>query len=153
MLMTALQRIRGPLLILPLALLFIGPPVSSAARPNQGCTGGQISAVDQYCETIPAATGGHATHAGSPTLASTLGPGLVRRIGGGPFRGLLSLPAAGRNGQGNGRVTSPGRGVARDTSQASVSSLPVPLIAILAALAILLAGLAALRRRRGNRPA
>lgn len=151
--MIALRCIGAPLLALALGPLFGASAAYGASTSLQSCTGGKISAIDQYCETIPAATGGHAPEVGSPSLAATLPPALAVRIARGPYRVLLGLPAGSpaRRTHGGSSARHPVASSPRVESKASVSSLSGTLIAIMAGAALLLAGVAALSRRRNQR--
>lgn len=141
-------------LLLPVLAIMLPAtaPAVAATRRHQACTGGQISAIDQYCETIPAATGPHAPQAGSPALAAVISPRLVRRIAAGPYKALLNLPSSGaaRHSRRHQALTT--RPQPQQASEQSLSTPSVPLVAILALLAALLVVLAALRRRRRQRP-
>jgi hypothetical protein len=117
---------------------------------------GSASAIAQYCEDIPGAGGGHHPGPGTPTLSATLPAGAVIQIAHSPsLRPLLRIPAA-QNGRGAGQgapLTAPGRaaGTGASTGGASgadAASLLVPLILVLAAIALLLGGLETARRRR-----
>lgn len=117
-----------------------------------GCVNPADSALNQYCETIPAASGGQTPHVGTPALATQLPARVVRGIARdtrgshpGTRRALLSLPASGRSAR--------GKPIA---AKASSSSLPLWLILVLAgtALALTTTALAGwLRRRRAEPPA
>jgi hypothetical protein len=125
----------------------VGADVAIARAPA-GCLDPADSALNQYCETYPAASGGQMPQVGTPALAKTLPPQVVARIGtgSGPAaharRQLLSLPAAER------APKRPGNGLAR----ASASTLPVWLILVLIALAVALVTGAAQRHRRARSP-
>ena len=126
------------------ALAWSAPAATASGAAS--CAGPPTtSALGQYCETIPSATGGRAPLPGSPALAPSLSRGIVHRIlRSGPqstVRKLLRLPA------GSAR-TAPG-----GTGTADAVALSLPLIVALAAVALALAATAAARRRRRPRPA
>jgi len=62
-----------------LALLLQSVPAAASSQPGAPCSDSTVSANNQYCEDIPAATGGHTMGPGSPTLGSRLSPSLVDR--------------------------------------------------------------------------
>jgi hypothetical protein len=101
-----------------------------------------VSALNQYCENVPAATGGKPPAPGAPAVAVGLAPKIARQIAStghqSPQRKLLTLPAAG--------PTHPLQG----TAQAGTggSGVPLLLILVLAAIAVALIGTAARRRRQ-----
>lgn len=92
----AMKQTRFPssLVVLALVFAFAAPAANGAASAAPSCTGGQISAIDQYCEAIPTSTGPQAPHVGTPSVGVTLPPAIARRIASGPYRQLLELPGA-----------------------------------------------------------
>jgi hypothetical protein len=122
-------------------LLF--PGSGTAFATDTGTCGGQpASAIDQYCEVIPGATGGHGTGPGTRELASALPPRVAKRLWFDyKHRRLLTIPAAVRIHHATG---------AQGPAAGSVSSSSVwwPMVVVLVLLAMLLASLDAIRRRR-----
>jgi hypothetical protein len=140
------RRIRKPLLAtLPIALVVLlgivllpGSPARKST-PGPGCNNPSDSALNQYCDPVPASTGAHAPHVGQEALAAVLPAQLVnriRRMRGGARRSLLSLPAPG-----------PRHALRGETRAASVASLSTSMIVVLVALTVALAGLALVRAR------
>ncbi len=122
-----------------------GTTVARAAGAGQSCAGPPtVSALNQYCENIPAATGGRPPLPGSPALAGSLPRSIVRQLlRAGPQstrRKLLRLPA------GIPPVAPGGAGTAEPWS------LSLPLIVAVIAVALGLTAAAATRRRRRPRP-
>jgi hypothetical protein len=119
-----------------------------AAPGNDGTCGGgpTVSAIDQYCEVVPAAGGGHGTGPRTRELSTTLPPRVVYRLMIDRSRGrILTLPAVAN------RVPLSGSGSA--ATHADESSLWTTMLLIMAAIAISLSALAAERwRRRRGRP-
>ena len=118
----------------------------SAAQPGAGC-GNPSSAVNQYCEDIPSASGGSTPPAAGtpgPVLGATLPRSAVRAFGHLPARTqkrarkLLSLPAAGTSVPVTAAI-----GVHK-----SAWSLPTGVILALLAIAVGAVAVAAARRRR-----
>ncbi len=168
-------------IVLSVALpLTLGPgiAIAGAATAAGGCTSNPASAINQYCETIPAATGAKPPVAGSPTLATALPRGIVRKINA-PHgsatvgtlqarRRLLTLPApagapqparphdkrVGAAGSGPSALSGPDA-----TKRASIAggpsvwSLFLTLILILVAIALALGATAFLRSRHQRRAA
>jgi hypothetical protein len=128
------------------ALIAIGAsPASAAFVP--GCANPDNSALNQYCEVIPSATGAHPPKAGEPATGANLPPQIVRQIQSGPAaqRALLHMPAAHRT------LTGGAAGVqTTQVAKASASGLPGWLIALLAALVLVMVVAAAAQRRRGR---
>lgn len=87
--------------VLATAILFASPGAAMAGAGSSGtgtsCAANAPSAVNQYCEDIPGATGGHQLGPGDVGLASVLPPAVRRALAAsttGPTRqGLLGLPA------------------------------------------------------------
>lgn len=129
---------------------FAGSPAGAASI--SGCTNPADSALNQYCEVIPSATGGQTPSGGSPGLGSTLSSATLKQIEHGS-RGkaraasaLVALPPAIQLR----RSAAVGRG---PVAAASASSLPVWLYISLAALLLAMLGGAlgrGWRRRRGG---
>jgi hypothetical protein len=118
-----------------------------------GTCQGSASAIAQYCEEIPGARGGHPPGPGTPTLSVALPPAAVRRLTQAPrLWPLLRIPAAGAPPSGRGHLS----GIAREatlsgsTPGATVDTASVwtPMLLVLAGIALLLGGVAALRRWR-----
>jgi hypothetical protein len=100
-----------------------------------------VSAIDQYCELLPAATGGNAPTPGSAGVGTALPARIVRHIDARPARRrLLTIPVASRH------VT-----IAGPASSTS-SSWPTLLLVLLAIL-LILGAVAAARWRRRPHPA
>jgi hypothetical protein len=97
--------------------------------------------VNQYCENVPAATGGKPPAPGTPAVAAGLAPRIARQIAStprqSPERKLLTLPAAG--------PTHPLQGSAE---AGGGSGIPLLLILVLIAIAVALIGTAVQRRRQ-----
>ncbi len=143
-------------------LLMFGATTTAGAASDQAgasCANPSVSALNQYCENIPTATGGRTPHAGTPALGGTLPPQVTRAPGGtststgsagGGARGssagararrrLLTLPAPSTHAPLKGSVAT-----------ASPSSLSLTLILVLLLIALALGGLA-LWRLRSHRP-
>src|SRR5881398_1220920 len=87
-------------------------PLSARAARVPGCTGPADSALNQYCETIPAAGGGQTPRPGLPSLAVTLPAGVAKQLTGTDARGtsarsrraLLAVPAPTRPSVNGGRA-------------------------------------------------
>ncbi len=133
-------------LIVVVAAALIAVPVARGAVPGQGCAGPPtVSALNQYCENIPAATGARPPLPGSPALATVLPHGIARRIlksaPDSARRKLLRLPAGARP------IPPHGAGAADPWS------LSLPLVVMLLLVGLGLTATAAARRRRRPRPA
>jgi hypothetical protein len=123
-----------------LVLTFAASPAS--AKPTAGgCTSTPVSAIDQYCEILPSATGGNAPGPGSPAVA--LPPKVAGEIAASgtrsPRRRLLTVPAASRH--------------VAIVGPASASSPWLLLLLIVLAILLALAAIATARWRRRPRPA
>jgi hypothetical protein len=118
---------------------------SATAATVPGCADPADSALNQYCETIPAPAGGQTPRLGLPSLAATLPARVTRQLeaGSDARRALLTLPAPEHR-----RPTAPTRAI----STATTSTLPLWLMLALIGLALGLIGVAATRWRRGRRP-
>jgi hypothetical protein len=134
------------------AVLASAAPALAAARPAHhrralgGCGAAPAgSAIHEYCEAIPTATGGSVPRVGSPSVAKTLPTPIVRALNAGPVaeRKLLTLPAHKRHKRAKVRTAS-----LNDPS--SGWSLSLLIILILVAIALALAGGAAERWRRSR---
>lgn len=149
------RRVRKSLLaIVPIALIAVLLVVllsglsGSSTHHGPGCNNPADSALNQYCDSVPAGTGAQEPRAGEAALALRLSPRLVSRIehGSGSTglarRELLRLPAPGRR-----RPLLPTGG----TQQASVTGLSSPMIVVLIVLGVLLAGGAGGVRWRAER--
>jgi len=133
------------LAILAAAFIALGSSPAGAAYVP-GCANPADSALNQYCETIPAASGAHPPQVGAPALATALPSRIVRQLERGPAarQALLRLPAAHRiPKRANTTPNSPTR-----IAKASASTLPLWLILLLAGLALLMLAAAVARRRR-----
>ncbi len=123
-------------------------PLSAGAATVPGCANPADSALNQYCETVPAPGGGQTPRPGLPTLAVTLPPRVEKQLasgGGAAARGrraLLAVPAPSIH---RVNVSLPA------ISTAGTSTFPVWLIIVLIATALTLAAAAAARWRR-HRP-
>ena len=131
------------LVVVVMALVCV--PVARAWTPGQSCAGPPtVSALAQYCENVPSATGGRPPLPGSPALAGALPRSIVRAIlRAGPQstqRKLLRLPAGTRPVQPTGAST------------ADPWGLSLPVIAALLVVGLGLAATAAARRRRPPHP-
>lgn len=139
----------------------LGLTASVAGAAPGGCTGGKVSAIDQYCETIPAAVGSQPARPGAPTLATTLPHKVVSQLArSGRLRALLSLPAQSphrRRGE-HGHRTRPEssstvtqlRGPRSTVAGVSAGPVLIGPIAVLIAIAAIMIGIASVRRwRRG----
>ncbi len=147
------------LVVLPIVLGLGISSARAAATTLPGCDNPADSAFNQYCDSIPSATGPRRPQAGAPALGAALPIQTARHIAGAPGqakrfagrghtatgrrhrtpdgRALLALPAAGRH-------------RALTTSKAAtpgIWSLSLWMILILAALALALIGVAIARRR------
>jgi hypothetical protein len=150
--MATLRRI-GTLCLVSLTLaLALGSGTAAGARttrPGGSCGDGSISALNEYCEQIPAAPGGQTPALGSPALANGLAAARGMSASASPAshvtraarRRLRSLPAPIRS-----------RPIAGSISDPGILSQSLTLIFILIVLVIALGGLAYERRRR-RRPA
>jgi hypothetical protein len=141
------------LLLLPVVALLAAPPALAARhRPLGACGAPAGSAINEYCDAIPSATGGTVPHVGSPSVATTLPKPIARAISAGPSAGrkLLTLPAAGKPHKPHKRKV---RIASLSGPATSIWSLSLILILILAAIALGLVAIAVERRRRRTPPA
>jgi hypothetical protein len=146
--MAILRRI-GILWVVLSALLGWGTATAAAAGSNPGsaCGNGSVSALSQYCEQIPSSTGGQRPAVGTPAVGSSLPaatPTVASPAATPPValtastkRHLRALPAAVHSRPITGPVTDEG-----------IISQSTPLLFILIAIALGLAGVAYERRRR-----
>ena len=84
----------------------LAPEMSAAATSNQPgapCSSSTVSAVDQYCENIPSATGGNEAGPGTPAVGKSLPPSVVSALRGaggsgpgGTSGGAPTLPVQGQ---------------------------------------------------------
>jgi hypothetical protein len=130
-----------------------GTPSAHAAgnRPGSSCGNGSVSALNQYCEQIPSATGRQTPRVGTAALGSTpaasaigapAGRAAARgRVSAAARERLRSLPAGVR-----------AHPIAGSVTGADIWSLSLTLILVLVALALALIALAFHRWRR-DRPA
>lgn len=127
---SALRRRIVPTLVLALAF------ATGTSAAHAACTGGRVSAIDQYCETIPTPTGTQGP-AGSPELGSALPPQTaLTMVRSRRLFPLLLLPARPKRlGQSHGSVP--------QVASVSPWSLSLGLVLILLAIAVVLAALAA----------
>jgi hypothetical protein len=152
----AISRHIGILRGLPVALMFVCGAFASpavASRPGSACTKQSVSALDQYCENIPSATGPQTPAAGIPAVGRGLPPTVVHaltaRHSSVPLavrRGLRALPAAVHHARRQGTHDSIGT-----VAAANVWSLSLTLILILVGLAVALLAVAGERWRRRRR--
>jgi hypothetical protein len=146
--MTTFRRFLNIALVLPLVCVF-GTGAASAAGRKGGCGASAGSAISQYCDAIPSATGPSQPRVGTPSVAKTLPHRVVQALGGGGTaqQRLLTLPAARARHHKKHR-----RHVAANLSGPGASgwSLSLLMILILAAVALALAGIAFERRRRNS---
>jgi hypothetical protein len=122
---------------------------SAGNRPGASCGNGSISALDQYCEQIPAATGRQTPRVGTPALGSRPAAAAIGAHVAAP-RGIVSAAARRRLRSLPAGVRS--RPIAGSVTGADIWSLSLTLILILVALALALVAVA-YRRWRRHRPA
>jgi hypothetical protein len=134
-------------------------PPALAARPGSACTKQSVSALDQYCENIPSATGPQNPGAGTPAVGSALPPAVVHALTTGhssvPLairRQLRALPAAVHHARRHGARAS-AASIGGTVAAANVWSLSLTLILILAGVALALVAIAVERWRRRRHPA
>jgi hypothetical protein len=116
-------------------------------RPVGGCNATAGSAIHQYCEAIPSSTGGSVPKVGSPSVATTLPPRVIRAINAIPAaqQALLTLPGVGHKRHHHPR---PVRLASVTVPTTGIWSLPLLLILILVAVALALATGAFVQWRR-----
>jgi hypothetical protein len=148
-----MQRTGGVGFVTAVALA-VGTAGAAAAPPHHhrvsalgGSCVGTASAIAQYCEVIPGAGGGHHPRPGTPTLSWTLPSGAFAQLAHTPaLRPLLRIPAASsRPETGLGALGTANAGPPAGVDSASVWT---PMVLVLAGIALLLGGLAVVRRRR-----
>ena len=136
------------------AVLTLGACPALAAQPGAACAGPpSVGAINQYCENIPGATGGHPSGPGTPAVSSSLPRRVVKRLTATGHARLLALPAAVTSSTPSrrGRAPSPVRPQQSGISAAASTDPLSPFILLLVALiALTLALMAAalIRRRR-----
>lgn len=131
------------------AVLIVAAAAPAGANYVAGCANPADSALNQYCETVPAAGGPQLPKPGTPALAQTLPTTTARAIastaGSSPQtrarRALLRVPAA-----------QPGVAVVAIPKASSSSGFPLWLILLLVALALALGATVVARRRRRRSP-
>jgi hypothetical protein len=158
----AMSRRIGILRELPVAVVLICGAFASPAiadPPGSACSKQSVSALDQYCENIPSATGPQTPGAGTQAVGNGLPPAVARaltaRRSSVPLavrRELRALPAAARHhtrrlGK---RDTGHDRQTTGTVSAANVWSLSLTLILILVGVALGLLAVATERWRRGR---
>jgi hypothetical protein len=127
------------------ALVGAGPAL--AAKPLS-CDNGSASAINQYCQDLPASTGGRAgSSAGEagPTVAGQLPRAILNRVQRYDRR-LLTLPAKARVGPDKAAISSAAVG----SSGTSDGSVVWPLLLVLALIAFFAIIIAARRRHRAR---
>lgn len=171
-----LASVRNPLLCLfgaLAALLTAVTPAAASSQPGAACSDPTVSAVNQYCELIPSATGGHAPGPGTPALAGHLSSPvkseLRDRRGGQSASSASGRAPASRSAT---RRQGPARKLPGARARRALLTLPAPspralfgaaagprsstwslfsgLIGVLAAATLVAAVLALVRRRRGT---
>lgn len=155
-----LRRFRNIILVFLLIVLAVGiSSASAAATTLPGCNNPADSAFNQYCDSVPSATGSQRPQAGAPALGTALPSRTVRQIGRAQG-GKVGSAHAGPNGRAaadHARVPhalltlpAPGRRHALSTNRASIPSawsLPLWMILVLVAVALALLGIAVVRWR------
>lgn len=147
-----IRRVRTPLLVVaPVALVVVLLIVllsGLSQRSLPGCANPSDSALNQYCDPVPASTGAYAPQVGEAALATVLPRRVIDRIVASRSRyrddrlALLRLPAP---------ATRTPIKASAPTRTASVGSLSAPMIAVLAALSLVLVVAAAGRGWRARR--
>jgi hypothetical protein len=135
-----------------LASFLLAGALSAPSAVALGCSNIPASAIDQYCEMTPTATGGRVPGTGQAPLAGALTPRQRLRLAGSPIgRRLARLPAAHRLGRTSTSIATPGtRSGSTTGAGVSALSLGLPLIGVLVLLGIGIVGIAAGGRRRGS---
>jgi hypothetical protein len=142
--------------IILLAVLAVWAAPARAAQISRLCAGPTtVAAINQYCEDLPTAAGGHPLAQGASALAGRLAPrergALEASAPGSVKRRLLALPAAASLPRPASRVAGPSTSSEASTPavRASTSpwSLSEPLVIVIAVLAAVLVGLDVRRRR------
>src|SRR5437764_10376900 len=136
-------------LIIVICCAFASP--AAASRPGSACTKQSVSALDQYCENIPSATGPQTPAAGIPAVGRGLPPPVVHaltaRHSSVPLaarRELRALPAAVHHARRQGTRDSIGTVAAANVWSLSLTLI---LILILVGLAVALLAVAGERWR------
>ncbi len=136
------------------AVLTLGACPAFAAQPGAACVGPpSVSAINQYCETIPGATGAHTSGPGTPAVSTTLPRRVVQRLTASGHARLVALPAAAGGPASHMRRAASARTTRQPNGLAGTASTdPLsPFILLVVALIALTFGLVAaalLRRRR-----
>lgn len=133
--------------VVVLSLSAVWVPTATAARVVvPGCSNPADSALNEYCETIPAARGGQTPNLGLPSVAATLPSRVAKQLEAtkSARHALATLPAPAHRPR-----AQSSRPVA--VSTATTSALPLWLILAMLALALALVGVAGARWRRGRR--
>jgi hypothetical protein len=152
----AIFRRIGILRGLPIGLVLLCGAFASpalAGPPGSACTKQSVSALDQYCENIPSATGPQTPRAGTRAVGNSLPPAVVHALtakhSAVPLavrRQLRALPAVVHHSRRLGN-----RDSTRTVSEANVWSLSLTLILVLLGVALALLALAGDRWRRRRR--
>jgi hypothetical protein len=152
----AISRRIGILRGLSIALVLLCGAFASpalAGPPGSACTKQSVSALDQYCENVPSATGPQTPLAGTRAVGNSLPPAIVHALtakhSAVPLavrRQLRALPAAVHHSRRQG-----GRDSTAGVSAANVWSLSLTLILVLVGVALALLAVAGERWRRRRR--
>jgi hypothetical protein len=138
--------------------LFLALGGGSALAGTKLCSGG-LSAVQQYCENVPTATGGQTPTAGMPALGVPVPPRLLRSVAGSSslpliMRGrhrVLVIPSVAHRGPSvahRGHASAAALPLGKVLPKVSAWSLSLPMILVFAAVAAGLISIAVLSRRR-----
>jgi hypothetical protein len=144
------------------ATLVAGTIVTAGASPAlaglpPGCANPNDSALNQYCDSLPAASGGQTPKLGGPALSIGLSARVIRQIEFGRTtthvpdavrQSLLRLPAPTPARAGAATIA----GADANAGGKADTSFPLGLIAVMAALAAVLIAAAFGRRRRSAPP-
>jgi hypothetical protein len=142
--MATVRRFRNIAVLLPALLVFANSEaIGAGGRGSCGAPAG--SAIAQYCESFPSATGGSQPHVGTPSVAKQLPKHDLQVLNNGSAaeQHLLTIPAAKRH-----HVRRVRAAAGLSGPDASIWSLSLLMILILAAIALGLGGIAIERRRR-----
>src|SRR5947209_6280285 len=145
-----LALLRSLALLIPVLVLGVTEPAlaigTAQLGPAGGCGAPAGSAINQYCEAFPSATGAKKPHAGTPSVANDLPARVVNELAQGTpaQQRLLTIPAARRHHKRHRTVSTAGL----NGPETSVWSLSLLMILRLALLALGLGGAAVERRRR-----
>ena len=143
--------------VLVIAALLAGPATAAFANPVTVCDNPADSALNQYCETIPS-TGGAQTPGGARSLSVVLPRALVARILTRGTRTGASSSTAGeshrdrRSAAALLTLPAPTRYRASPTAPTVAATQPISvwIVAIVGVMAVMLAGGAAVSRRRSR---